>query len=401
MPGKFVYTSALLLLFFQCALLHAQYSVTIQVDRVPSKHLHDPVFIAGSFNKWQPADPKYRLAKQGWVQVIVLENVAAASYEFKFTRGGWHKVACLEDGADMPNHNIQISSDTVLNFDILAWKDDFAGAATTPVSSASGNVKLVSETFRIPQLNRERGIWIYLPQGYDENKQRYPVLYMQDGQNLFDAAIAPYGEWRIDELLDSIIADGAPPCIVVGIANGGTNRMSEYNPYPFVYQQDSTTDQVFAAEGDAYLEFVIQTLKPFIDSHYRTLTSRENTAIAGSSMGGVISYYAALKYPGVFGKAGIFSPAFWTAPALDQLTGAIGTALQGKYFFYMGGKEGEKYLDAMEKMAEKLGLLSSSMIYTAIDPDGKHNEAAWQKWFVEFYMWIMADGYNVITNRTD
>ncbi len=108
-------------------------------------------------------------------------------------------------------------------------------------------------------------------------------------------------------------------------------------------------------EGDQYVDFIVKTLKPFIDKKYRTLSSKENTIIAGSSMGGLISYYAMLKAPGIFGNAGVFSPAFWTAPAIKTLTDSLASKLNGKFFFYMGEKEGETYIKDMKEIQEILG----------------------------------------------
>jgi predicted alpha/beta superfamily hydrolase len=246
----------------------------------------------------------------------------------------------------------------------------------------------------MPQLNRSRRIWIYLPQDYYASKKHYPVMYLHDGQNLFDDAITAYGnEWGVDECLDSLIAKGKTACIVIGIDNGGDTRMSEYNPYAFTWKNDKQS-KTFSAEGDAYLDFLTQTLKPFIDKKYRTLSSKENTIIAGSSMGGLISYYAVLKYPDVFGKAGVFSPAFWTAPSIKMLTDSVAKKINAKFFFYCGAKESEGMVAAMNEVAEKLGSNSHAMIYSVVDADGEHNERSWRKWFAEFYGWMMADGYN-------
>ena len=115
-------------------------------------------------------------------------------------------------------------------------------------------------------------------------------------------------------------------------------------------------------------------------------------------MGGLISYYALLKYPAVFGKAGIFSPAFWTASGIDGLTDSVGRKLNAKLFFYMGDAEGKEDVGRMNRISESLGRNSSATIYSVIDPEGKHNEQAWKKWFAEFYKWIMADGFNIITS---
>jgi len=269
------------------------------------------------------------------------------------------------------------------------WIDDYLQPHT-----ASNNVHILDTAFFIPQLNRTRKIWIYLPQDYDHSKKHYPVMYLQDGQTLFDKVTSAYGdEWGVDECLDSLIAKGKTASIVVGIDNGGETRMSEYNPYEFTWK-DSTRSRTFLPEGNDYLLFLTQTLKPFIDKHYRTLPSRENTIIAGASMGGLIAYYAVLKYPAVYGKAGVFSPAFWTAPAIEAFTDSAGKKVDSKFFFYIGGKEGGRFIADMNEVAEKLGENSNSMIYTVVDAEGAHNENAWRKWFAEFYVWMMADGYN-------
>jgi metallo-beta-lactamase class B len=241
--------------------------------------------------------------------------------------------------------------------------------------------------FFMPQLDRRRRVWVYLPKGYgaSKNKKRYPVLYMHDGQNVFDNYTSSYGEWGVDECLDTLIKNGKPPCIVVGI-DCGSKRMNEYNPYYF--------EKFGEGEGDKYVDFLVKTLKPYIDKHYRTLKTKENTMIAGSSMGGLISYYAMLTHPDVFGKAGVFSPAFWTAPAINQLTDSIGANADGKIFFYIGELEGGSYVDDMKEVADNIGTRSDAIIYTVIDPASRHNEQAWRKWFAEFYTWMMGDGFN-------
>ena len=378
--------------------MFAQFTVKLRVKTMPAVHAGDAVFAAGNFNGWNPGDGWYTLLKKDKYAELTLKNLSAGNYQFKFTRGSWEQVESTASGADVGNRQFDLVSDTLLEYSIAAWMDDFDHAEKT--HTASANVQVVDTAFAMPQLGRNRRVWIYLPPGYSTSNKHYPVIYMHDGQNLFDKFTSGYGEWGVDEWLDSMIANGRPACIVVGIDNGGETRMSEYNPYPFTWK-DSTNSKSFAAEGDAYVDFLSQTLKPFIDKHYRTLPGKENTAVAGSSMGGLISLYTMLKYPLQFGKAGIFSPAFWTAPALDDFTDAQVGKLSGKLFFYMGGQEGKTYIDDMIRIQEKLGKNSSTMIYSIIDPQGKHNEAAWNKWFEEFYKWIWADGYNVITKEGD
>ena len=361
----------------------AQYNIRLRVVSKPSTHAADSIFAAGNFNNWQPDKTEFSFSKTGDTSELQIKDLPAGIYEFKFTRGSWKKTEAAIDGSDLENHLIKLTADTAIDFSIAAWKDDFAALAKT--HTASLNVQILDTAFAMPQLASKRRIWIYLPPDYKASHKKYPVLYMHDGQNIFDEYSAAFGEWGVDECMDSLIKKGTRACIVVGVDNG-SERMQEYNPYEF--------KEFGKGKGDQYIDFLVKTLKPFIDKHYRTLPSAENTLIAGSSMGGLISYYAMLKYPSVFGKAGIFSPAFWTAEKIKALTDSSGNQLHGKLFFYMGELEGAAYLNDLNEVVETIGRKSDAMIYTVVDPEGRHNERAWRKWFAAFYKWIMADGFN-------
>ena len=165
-------------------------------------------------------------------------------------------------------------------------------------STASKQVSFF--TIEAPQLNSERKIWVYLPIEYKTNSsKKYPVIYMHDGQNLFDQKTSYAGEWNIDETLDSIRGQ----VIIVGIENGGEKRIDELTPFK--------NEKYGGGKAEAYLDFIVSTLKPKIDATYRTKTNAHNTCIMGSSLGGLVSFYAALKYPAIFGKVACFSPSFW------------------------------------------------------------------------------------------
>jgi predicted alpha/beta superfamily hydrolase len=348
-------------------------------------------YLASNANGWNAKDENYKFRKDAdGTHHLICFLTKGTLLEFKFTKGSWETVELDKNGLDITNRVIKTDTAKFTVYYIPNWKNN---TAIPKKHTASSNVKIIDTAFFIPQLNTTRRIWIYLPKDYASSTKRYPVLYMHDGQNLFDEVTSAYGEWGVDECLDSLSRTGKPGCIVVGIDNGQLTRMNEYNPYEFTWK-DSATSKTFTPQGDAYLEFLVKTLKPFIDRHYNTLPSKENTIIAGSSMGGLISYYAALKYSEVFGKAGVFSPAFWTAPAIKKFTADNSHKINGKFFFYAGGLEGQEYINEMNEVAEKLGANSNAMIYSVIDEEGKHNEAAWHKWFTEFYNWIMADGYN-------
>lgn len=377
----------LFLSLFTCSFFYgeAQYNVVFKLGKYPSRHNNDTAFLAGNFNNWNPGANAFRFLLTNENSFELILNLPAGQYAYKCTRGSWATRECLADGKDIGNHSFRITADTSIEINIEAWKDDFA--TVTKMHTASKQVHIMDTAFFIPQLKRDRRIWVYLPEGYEKNKKRYPVMYMHDGQNIFDEYTAGFGEWGVDECLDSLIKAGKQACIVVGIDNG-PKRLNEYNPFAF--------RDFGEGEGDGYLDFIAQTLKPFIDKKYRTLPSKENTIIAGSSMGGLISYYAMIKQPQVFGKAGIFSPSFWTAPALKSLTDSLAAKVNGKFFFYIGGKEGETFINEMTTIQDLLGEKSAAMIYSVLDDEGMHNEKAWRKWFAEFYSWIMAEGFNKI-----
>lgn len=371
------------LLLFISTVSFAQYKVTFLVKQPSLLHSMDHLFVAGNFNTWNPADSSYQLKPdESGISKITL-SLPAGNYEYKFTRGNWQKGETDTAGTGTANRSLQLSSDTTIHIDILGWADDFKlnQVAAEKNHSSSKNVKIMDTAFFIPQLKRSRRIWLYLPPDYATSKKRYGVLYMHDGQNLFDNATSYSGEWGVDEYLDSIFKKGKKEVIVVGIDNGLTKRMSEYNPWEF---------QNFGrGEGDRYVDFLVKTLKPYIDKHYRTLKDKPNTFIAGSSMGGLISLYAVLKYPEVYGAAGIFSPAFWTASGIDSAVIADAKKVHTKLFFYAGGKEGDSMVPDMKRVEKEIKERSSSPMQEKIDENAHHNEAAWRKYFPDFYEWTV------------
>ena len=296
---------SLVLLFLFCMMeAQSQYSVRLVVNSVALKSI-DAIYVSGNFNSWNAADINTKLKPFGGSRfVVVLNNIPAGTLEFKLTRGSWDKVETTAKGESIDNRNYTIDNDTSIEVTVAGWKDAFPDKPKP--NTASVNVHLLDSAFFMPQLNRNRRIWIYLPASYQKNKTKsYPVLYMQDGQNLFNEQTAFDKEWGVDECLDTLAAQLHKECIVIGIDNG-PKRMNEYNPYD--------NDSLGKGEGKQYVEFLATTLKPFVDAHYRTLKDVNNTFVAGSSMGGLISLYALVAHPEVFGAAGVFSPSLWIAP---------------------------------------------------------------------------------------
>jgi predicted alpha/beta superfamily hydrolase len=355
----------------------SQHTVRLEIKTLPVYHASgSDIYIAGSFNGWNPQDKNYRFSKSASGEYFIELNLNEGAHEYKLTRGGWDKGETKKGGAGIPNRKLTVPGDNHVHLDVAEWADRFPPKVT--VSTASKNVRVIDTAFLIPQLKRTRRVWIYLPPGYDKSGTKFPVLYMHDGQNVFDDATSFSGEWGVDEYLDSTKAKHA---IVVAVDHGSNKRINEYCPYDM--------EKFGEGEGDRYIDFLVKTLKPFIDKNYRTLKDTRNTMIAGSSMGGIISMYAILKYPDVFGTAGVFSPAFWVGPKIFEDINKSGKSVTGNIYFYGGKGEGETMVPDMVKAAELMSKLSQAKIETVIREDGKHNEGRWRIEFPLFYEWIM------------
>lgn len=198
-------------------------------------------------------------------------------------------------------------------------------------STVVGDIR-VARAVHSPQLDNQRAILVYLPPTYENRPDHhYPVVYMQDGQNLFDAATSFAGEWGVDDTMETLSQDEHLEAIVIGIPNMGKRRMAEYNPFPDHRPGDSA--------GNQYLSFIVNTLKPTIDRDFRTLPGKRYTGIMGSSMGGLISLYAFFRYPNIFGFAGVMSPSLWVAG--NSIFGYLKTAPfhPGKIYLDVGTRE--------------------------------------------------------------
>ena len=358
-----------------CLKLPAQVRVKIVVEKLPVFENTQPVYVAGNFNSWNPADNEFKLKQQpnGEWQALV-NSTQNNILEFKFTRGSWQKVECTTDGKEVANHAVKVSGDTTLHFNIAAWRD--AHPAPAKKHTASPQVRLLDSTFRLKALGRDRRIWIYLPKDYATSNKRYPVLYMHDGQNLFDEFMAGFGEWGVDEWMDKYFDKTKKSCIIIGIDHGGDKRLIEYNPY--------NNERFGKGEGRRYVQSIAESLKPFIDKHYRTIKDAAHTWIAGSSMGGIISQWAVMAYPKTFGKAGIFSPAFWIAPQFKTDVPKMMKGYKGEMYFYCGQKEGKTMEPEMDSVMTKVKLVSRAKLVRSVAADGQHNEQNWNKVFPEF-----------------
>ena len=250
--------------------------------------------------------------------------------------------------------------------------------------TATENVKIISEKFEIPQLKTTRRIWIYLPKDYETSHKKYEVMYLQDAQNLFDDATSYAGEWQVDETLNKIFEKTGKSLIVVGIDNGGEKRIEELSPYK--------NAKYGGGNGDNYVKFIVETLKPYIDKNYRTKSCKKHTTIGGSSLGSLISVYAAVKYPETFGKVLAFSSAFWfNAKELNEFISSSKVNLkQQKYYFIQGKHEDENMEEQTNRVIENLKSknVKPKNIFLKIDEEGKHNEMYWRREFEGAVFWL-------------
>lgn len=357
----------------------AQHSVTFRIGSLPSYHKPaDPVYLAGSFTNWNPGQPLMRFENRGGAFTITVA-LQKGAYEYKLTRGSWETVEAAAGGAGRSNRVLEVRSDTIVELSVSDWADHYR---LQKKSTANRNVRIIDTAFYMPQLNRHRRIWICLPESYATSKKKYPVLYMHDGQNLFDDATAYSGEWGIDEAMDTL-GPKTQELIVVGIDNGGDTRINEYSPYDM--------ERFGKGEGAQYVDFLVKTLQPYINKHYRTKKCGKHSYTAGSSMGGLISFYALMKYPRKFGGAGVFSPAFWVTPQLFKAIPAEAKKVKGKVYFYAGMQEGESMVPDMLAVFELMRLHSKADMTTVIRTEGKHNEATWRAEFPLFYKWLLGN----------
>jgi predicted alpha/beta superfamily hydrolase len=247
--------------------------------------------------------------------------------------------------------------------------------------TALPNVRVL-DPLPTPGTERTRTLRVYLPPGYESSLRRYPVIYMHDGQNLFDDATSYVGEWGVDEAMEELAKSTGFEAIVIGVDHGGERRILEMSPFASL--------RFGPGEGEQYLAFIVDVVKPYIDRQYRTKPGREATAIMGSSMGGLISHYAILRYPGVFSKAGVLSPAYWINPEITQYTRDHPPPSDARVYLYAGGKEGAEMVDGMNAMELELRktMPRNGQLAAHLVAENEHNEKAWRGEFPRVVRWL-------------
>lgn len=372
-----------------------KYNVNITLRNNRQHGVGEPVYITGNFNGWDPcATLLGTLPASGEEETYLLCGVEEGDLEFKLTRGDWGSIGTTDQGKLEDFKTVFVNSHTDIKLDVNGWRDEF------PECTASPQVHVLDSHFYFPALGVHRKVWIYLPEGYQQQQEHYPVLYMHDGQHLFDEAtsrgrIGPV-EWCVDEVIDE--ADKKVIVVAVDHAADYKIREREYH----VHNVAGVTN----AQGWDYLEDIVQVLKPYIDTHYRTLPDRLHTAIAGSSLGGLLNIFAGLRYPHIFGSVGVLSPSIWLDRdgLMNEITyfqaaeSKPDVLLDQQYYFYCGENENRKVsdtltvpmVDDMLAVIVELKRTKSLTIEQRILPAGRHGALYWQKEFPNFYYWWLA-----------
>ena len=275
------------------------------------------VYLAGSLPDLGPWRPNGRAMEgQGRDRVARVTAPPGATFEYKFTLGSWDREALGPSGTVPPNHRLLIERDTAVAHEIAAFKRDPRDyIADWQGSGVEGRLVYWTDV-RSAFLGPTRHVEVWLPPGYDSaSSTRYPVLYMHDGQNLFDPRIASTGvDWGVDEAVVRLAARGViPPVIVVGVWNSAARGL-EYSPWH---------------GAPRYARFLIEELMPRVNAEFRTLTGPQNTAVMGSSMGGLLSFYLVTHHSDVFGACGCISTHFPLSARVAE-EAVLGAAAAGR-----------------------------------------------------------------------
>jgi predicted alpha/beta superfamily hydrolase len=255
----------------------------------------------------------------------------------------------------------------------------------SPSAVSAGELVTLREVYS-PQLDNRRDLLVLLPTSYGRSTRRYAVLYLQDGQNLFDSATSYAGEWGLRRVMLAAERRGVE-AILVGIPNMGVERLDEYSPFVDPAQGGGA--------GDQYLDFVVGTVKPAIDQEFRTRPERTHTGIVGSSMGGLVSLYGFFRHRSTFGSAGVLSPSLWFAgeaifPSVDSAP-----FVPGRIYLDIGSLEGPQHMARARRMRDLLiakGYRPGESLRWLESRCGRHDEASWGRRFARALPFLLGTG---------
>lgn len=359
-------------------------TLEVRVFRVPDNTPDEAIYLACDRNGWRPDEPAMRLARDGVTSVVRVAGVRAGEQILcKFTRGSWATVERTDRGDELTNRAITFdpAHPTVALY-VERWADRAA-----PSSTRSGSIRSLGPV-QIPQLGRTREAWVYLPPGYEGGAERYPVLYLYDGQNVFDARTAAFGrEWAVDEALEALFYERRlGGVIAVAVANGEAERPCEYNVFASDPHPGCASG---AALGDGLNAFYAEVLKPRIDREFRSDPDRLRTAIMGSSMGGSMATRLGWQRSAVFSRVAALSPSYQNrasaSAAMPDFVRATRPQTPFRFHQDMGSAEQIREIGATTLIANmnavrdaaRAGGLGDEAQRAVVVDGAVHNEDAW------------------------
>lgn len=338
------------------------------------------VFISGNFNNWKTQDKNFEMEKVGqgiYHYKFNADFVYPDELLYKFTKGDWSEVE-IDKFGNRTENRVCKQQKGVKKEHVDKWRRNWLPFKPNFLPK----VHLISEEFEIPQLNKTRRVWALLPHDYEHSSESYPVLYLQDAQNLFNEK-AKYGNWEIDKKLAVMSEYKIGNIIVIAVEHAEKERIKEYNV---------GTTVLGNGQGKKYIRFLTDTLKPFVDANFRTKKEREFTGIGGSSMGGLVSIFSGIMYPEVFGKLMIFSPSLWVVPKIKLSILDVEELEDTRIYLYAGGDESSTMVDHVQnfkKRMHKKDIHTDKMkIRLSINVEGKHNEIYWSDEFPKAIEWL-------------
>ncbi|MEM9373783.1 MAG: alpha/beta hydrolase-fold protein [Planctomycetota bacterium] len=393
--------------------------LVIIVEDVPREATQDqPIYMASSINGWNPADPEFILTPRSdtrW-QIIIDDVPPNTTVAFKFTMGGWDREELDGDGNSIANRSFPMIDRSelgpgerpVLEFSVPEWRipvalsEQVRQAGIYRTLEVTGNVRRLEVrggAGGAEAMTRDLQVW--LPDGYFEPQnagRAYPVLYMMDGQNVFEQLPGVPAEWGADETAQRLIAEGrVEPMIIVAVPNAGDHRLSEYLPVGEI--------QGHAADGAAFVSWLRREVMPRVERSFRVKSGAEHTGIGGASLGGAIALYASTSHPDVFGKAIVESmPMLYDGGQAARAYLDSVAAWPGMVFVGMGGREvsnndrdrerNDAYVAWAQEIDQRLrdAGLAADQRRLRIDAEANHNEHAWAERFPEALEFLFPAG---------
>ena len=332
------------------------------------------VYIAGNLvelGRWQP-DGLMLIHQAKGEYTACIRIPKGTRGEFKITQGTWERVEKAVDGSEIPNRTFLAEKDQQIHISVARWAE---GKAPLPTSTMTGIIR-VHLQFHSRFLENDRTLWVYLPPDYEQKpEKRYPVLYLQDGQNVFDSVTSFAGEWQADETAEKCIRSGQiAPLIIVAIANN-KQRIREYTP-------PGAQPNSQSGLSDRYARMLLEEIKPFIDRNYRTLKDRNHTAVGGSSLGGLVALYIATQYPHQIGKVAALSPSLWwnnrwMIRSIEQNPEPLKECLLWIDIGSLEGSDAVKNVTILGDILGKTRPIENKQFIVKIFDGASHNEKSW------------------------